>query len=454
MNNNLFFSKSDKYELVATLGTGSFGTVYLVRHRILECFRAIKVIPKSRAFTDSILSEARLLKSLNHSGIPTIYEIEEDNSYYYLIEEYMDGETLEEFLLNQKHISHNTFYYFCTQICEIFCYLHNFRPDPILYMDLKPEHIIVCQMELKLIDFNVSVSLSNTGNLCNLYGNHVYSAPEIKKGTKPNPQWDIYGIGKIMLYMSHFVDTPLPHKFQKILKKATAQNPAYRYETVDELKLAIAKEQNYSRQEHSCKTIAVIGSNPGCGTAHISIALVSVLNYLGYPACYYETRKKNNLHVLKAFLPGMKETDGCLHYKYFYGYPNYGPGIYLPKDSSKIRVMDFGSSYNRNNRDLLEADLLLFICGSGVWNWQNVFDKGETFLNTHGNVKFVCNLGTHKPLHVYAQKFHRPIYSYSYDPNPFQITKDKCQLFTHILQLKRRNYLFFHLKRLLFRKKS
>ena len=453
MNNNLFFSQSDKYELVATLGTGSFGTVYLVRHRILECLQAIKVIPKKPTLIDSILSEARLLKSLNHSGIPKIFEIEEDKDFYYLIEEYIDGEALEEFLLNQKHISHNTFYYFCTQICEIFCYLHNFRPNPILYMDLKPEHIIVCQTELKLIDFNVSVSLSKSGNICHLYGNKTYSAPEISKGATPNPRWDIYSIGKIMLYISNFVDTPLPHKTQKIMKKATAQNPACRYETVDELLLAIAKEKHYSRQEHSCKTIAVIGSSPGCGTTHISIALVSVLNYLGYPACFYETAQKSNLHSLKTALPRTKETDGCLHYKYFYGYPNYGSGIILPKDSSKIKVLDFGSTYKRNNKELLEADLILFVCSSGVWNWQNVIDKGETLLNTHGNLAFICNLGTHKPLHVYAQKFHKPIYSFPFDSNPFRITKDKCRLFTHLLQSKRRNRLFFHLKQFLARKK-
>lgn len=448
MKNNLIFSSSDKYELVATLGTGSFGTVYLVRHRILECLRAIKVTPRTSVFADSIISEARLLKSLHHSGIPTIYEIEEDNDYYYLIEEYIEGETLEEFLLNQKHISHNTFYHFCSQICEIFCYLHNFRPEPILYMDLKPEHIIVCQMELKLIDFNVSVTLSESGNIRYLFGNKVYSAPEIQQGAIPNPRWDIFGIGKIMLFMSRFLDAPLSHTTRQILNKATAIDPAYRYETVDELLSAIAKEQSYYHQELSCKNIAVIGSNSGCGCTHLAVLLVSVLNYLGYPACYYEKGQNHNLQSIKEYLIDMKEINGCLCYKHFKGYPNYGPGILLPEDSFAIHIFDYGNCHIKNTKEPIEANLFLFVCDSSVWNRQNVLDKGEAFLNTYGNLKIICNMGTQKSSMLFAKTFQKPVYAYPYDSKPFHVTKDKCRFVSQLLQFKRRNRLFFHLREL------
>ena len=73
--NNILFGK---YEIISTLGTGSFGTVYLSKHIILECYRAIKIIPKTTSMTDSLLHEAQLLKSLQHPGIPCLYDIEED----------------------------------------------------------------------------------------------------------------------------------------------------------------------------------------------------------------------------------------------------------------------------------------------------------------------------------------------------------------------------------------
>ena len=321
-----------------------------------------------------------------------------------------------------------------------------------LNKDINEEKTFISN-QIKLIDYGISTIVSNTGNISNNFGNLAFSAPESFTGEKLTIHSDIYSLGKLLEFIGEFVYPTLSQNIMHIIHKSIETDPVNRYETVDELLLAIAKEKHYSRQEHSCKTIAVIGSSPGCGTTHISIALVSVLNYLGYPACFYETAQKSNLHSLKTALPRTKETDGCLHYKYFYGYPNYGSGIILPKDSSKIKVLDFGSTYKRNNKELLEADLILFVCSSGVWNWQNVIDKGETLLNTHGNLAFICNLGTHKPLHVYAQKFHKPIYSFPFDSNPFRITKDKCRLFTHLLQSKRRNRLFFHLKQFLARKK-
>lgn len=454
MQNNLFFSGSDKYEPVATLGTGSFCTVYLVRHRILECLRAIKVIPKNRTLTDSVLSEAILLKTLHHPGIPTIYEIEEDSWNYYLIEEYMEGETLEEFLSNQSHISHNTFYDLSTQICEIFYYLHNLRPDPILYMDLKPEHIIICQGKLKLIDFNVSVSLSKVGKLCHLYGNEAYSAPEIATGASPSPKWDIYAIGRILLYMESFLLSPLSLKTQKILQKAAAQDPAYRYETVDELLRALAKEQHNHHQELSCNTIAVVGSNCGCGTTHIAISLVSALNYSGYPCCYYETDQKNHLQPLTEHLTNMKETNGCLYYKHFRGYPGYGPGITLSDDTSIIRVTDYGCYDKDIHKEIYEADLVLFICSNGVLKRQNAFDQGHLLFSSCNNFKIICNLGQEPDLRIYAQKFKRPILAFPFDSDPFRITKEKNRLFFQLLQYKRRNPLFYHLGKLLSRKKS
>ena len=93
------FILSGKYEVLRTLGHGSSSTVYLVRHQSLESERAVKLIPKNDSSQLFVLSEARLLKSLKHPGIPMIYDIEEDDNYYYLVEEYIRGDSLEDYLL-------------------------------------------------------------------------------------------------------------------------------------------------------------------------------------------------------------------------------------------------------------------------------------------------------------------------------------------------------------------
>ena len=69
--------------------------MYLVQHKALNVFRAMKVVPKNnKNCYEEYKREAMILKELKYPGIPTIYDMEEVNEYLYLIEEYINGETL------------------------------------------------------------------------------------------------------------------------------------------------------------------------------------------------------------------------------------------------------------------------------------------------------------------------------------------------------------------------
>ena len=76
------------------MGNGRSGTVYLAYHIELEEYRAVKIVPKSIADYDTFRKEALFLKTLRHPGIPIVYDVEEDTGYSYLIEEYLEGESL------------------------------------------------------------------------------------------------------------------------------------------------------------------------------------------------------------------------------------------------------------------------------------------------------------------------------------------------------------------------
>lgn len=432
-----------KYEILSTLGTGNFGTVYLSRHIILECNRAIKLIPKDSS-EDSLLKEAQLLKSLNHPGIPTIYDIEQDDSYYYLVEEYVEGESLEEFLLHQKNISQNTFLDISLQLCDIFRYLHSFKPSPILYMDLKPEHIIVCGMQIKLIDFNVATYLSNLGNIYNLFGNREFGAPELFSGQMPNLFSDIYSIGKIMQYLFLHLETSHSPKLHKIIKKATDNNPACRYETVDELISVIKKQQNLLSQPYTRKKIAVIGSHKGCGTTHFAMMLTSTLNYMGYTSIYYEKEPKNSLSLSFQLLSFSKEKEGLIFYRYFRGFPFFGPGIYPPTIDADIIIDDYGDTFPLQNTN--NYDLILYVCSNSIWHRYSIFKNGTSYLGLSDNFKIICNMGQKSDVYHIAKYFSRPVYHYPYDADPFFIDKTKISFVSKLLKIKRRSQLFFHLK--------
>lgn len=440
-----------KYQVLSLLGTGSFGSVYLSKHLILECYRAIKIIPKQEGNLHSSLSEAQLLKSLKHPGIPTIYDVEEDASFFYIVEEYIEGESLESFLLHQSHISHSFFLEICMQLCDIFRYLHTLTPAPVLYLDLKPEHIIVCGMEIKLIDFNVATYLSNLGNIYTLLGNEDFSAPELFSGNMPNLLSDIYSLGKIIEYLSAYVDTPISPKFQQTIKKATAADSACRLETVDQLISAIQQEKSLAHQTHLRKKIVVMGSHPGCGTTHISISLVSTLNYLGYSTVYYEKKPEGNLRTAMPFVPFMYEKEGRIHYHFFKGYPLYGPGVQLPQPTEEISVYNYGDSFPPGE---LDFDLIFYVCDTSVWHRRIVYEKGDSLLCNRVNLKIICNCGNKKAMNLYAKHFSQPVYHYPYDTQPFLVNKEKCSFVKQLLQIKRRSHLFSQIKNLLIPNKS
>lgn len=156
------FIPSGKYRIISVLGSGSFGTVYLAEHLKLKIFRAIKCIPRNTAETSSFSldsgfpMEAELLKNLNHPGIPLIYDIDEDDDFIYMVEEYIQGESLDTFVLHPRDISPELILKIGIQLCDILDYLHHLSPYPILYQDLKPEHIILCGNQVKLIDFGIA----------------------------------------------------------------------------------------------------------------------------------------------------------------------------------------------------------------------------------------------------------------------------------------------------------
>lgn len=438
--NKLLFGK---YEIISSLGTGSFGTVYLSKHIILECYRAIKIIPKTNSMTASLLHEAQLLKSLQHPGIPSLYDIEEDEEAYYLIEEYVEGESLEQFLLHQTTISQSSFFDLSLQLCYIFQYLHNLKPSPILYLDLKPEHIIVCGMQIKLIDFNVATFLSNLGNFLTLFGNESFSAPELASG-QLNLQSDIYSIGKLMEYLSNYLDEPISPNIHKLIKKATAKNPVHRLETVDELIFAMEQENHFFKQTHPRKKIAIVGSHIGCGATHIGISLVSTLNYMGYQTIYYEGRTENSLRKLHPFLSPIKEINGMLCYRYFKGFPFYGPGISISLDTDfEYEVYDYG---NHLPPEDTKFDTILLVCSNGIWHWHDAFQKGEILQKFSSHFIIVCNMAEKNTLLCFAKQFSQGVFFYPYESNPFRVSSKKTSFYSKMLQLKRRKSLFFHLR--------
>ena len=130
-----------KYRILKLLANGSGGEVFLAEHQVLGERRIIKRLLRNRPFYEERKKEAHTLKLLHHAAIHRIFDIEENETACYIIEEDMGGETLFDFLFRQKCLPTSFISHYSIQLCEIIEYLHQ---NGILYLDVKPENIIIC----------------------------------------------------------------------------------------------------------------------------------------------------------------------------------------------------------------------------------------------------------------------------------------------------------------------
>lgn len=396
--------------------------------------------------------EAELLKHLNHPGIPTIYDIEEDENYVYIVEEYIQGESLDTFVTHQSYISQELILNFGIQLCDIFIYLHEMTPYPIIYQDLKPAHIILCGSQLNLIDFGIAAFFTGSDKHFQFYGTKEYSAPEVLSGEEATPQSDLYSLGKVLLFLIESGSTVCSNELKNILQKAAAKKAEERYETVTCFKSALMQVQNTAciNSSHLLSKIVVFGSKQGVGTTHIAVSLVNTLNQNGYQSIYIERNKTDSMRALIRTNPSVSEKDGIYHYKFFQGIPNYGLGIVLSPPQNTITVEDFGI-YKDKMTEFDSNTLFLFVMGNDEWDIEHALLTGLQLKHLE-HLVFICNYGNHKAARRYARLLRCNVYCFPIDTDSFTNTAEKETFFFNILSMKRRRHKWLSFVQKLWRK--
>lgn len=424
------------------LGSGSSSTVYLAEHLKLKIFRAIKRIPKylteksSFSLEADFPQEADLLKNLNHPGIPLIYDIDEDDDYVYMIEEFIQGESLDTFVLHQRDISPELILKIGIQLCDILDYLHHLSPYPILYQDLKPEHIILCGNQLKLIDFGIASFFTGSDNHFQLYGTDGFAAPEALSGQPTTTAADIFGIGKILEFLADASDSQCPGRLWHIIQCATDLLPYRRYPSVSHLKSALLSAQNqpYRQFSHLIRNIAVLGSRPGAGATHIAISLVCTLQKQGIASLYQPADKRDTLGDISHANRYVRERDGIFYYRYLKGIPDYGDGVSFSLPFDDCIVRDYGSQ-PVSLASLKAADCILFVLTGSDWDVSRAVHHGKQLALLPQTV-FLCNHGNRKAARQYARLLSSPVYCFPNDTEPYKVSSEKEQLFSAILKRK------------------
>lgn len=190
-----------KYEVIKTLGKGGMGIVYLCRNNRLGNLWAIKEVIQDLKNTGS-LTEANILKDLNHVGIRRIVDIFYENNNLYMVQDYVEGQTLKEYVKVNGRMSTEKICRITCDLCDILGYLHNQNPA-IIYRDIKPSNIMITPSDkIVLIDFGISKVYKGDSEQDTVKaGSNGFAAPEQYGSGKCCAQTDIYGIGMLLYFM-------------------------------------------------------------------------------------------------------------------------------------------------------------------------------------------------------------------------------------------------------------
>ena len=243
---------NDTYEIKSVIGKGGMSTVYLAEHKRLHTRWAVKEVRKQQAARFDFLAESNILKRLQHPMLPRIIDIFEDRDCIYIVEDFVEGVTLDELLKQQKRVEEAVALQWFRDLCGVLNYLHTQKPNPIIYRDMKPSNIMLQpDGSLKLIDFGIAREYKQDSSADTTYiGTKGYAAPEQFGRAQTDGRTDIYSLGVTMYHLLtgkspyeppyQFVPArqlapELSRGIEYILNHCIQSEPVNRYQNVDEL---------------------------------------------------------------------------------------------------------------------------------------------------------------------------------------------------------------------------
>jgi eukaryotic-like serine/threonine-protein kinase len=207
-----------KYRVLSSLGSGGFGTVYLAEDTWIDKKVALKVPHKQNLDFSEMLKEPRLLASMSHPNIVTVLTAEKEENVFFIVMEYVPGETLEHIIMREGALELTRALDFSCQIWNAVDHAHT---AGILHRDLRPGNMLVSESGiLKVTDFGTSRFLEIAAHGTTVIGSPPYMAPEQFHG-KGVFASDIYSVGVTMYQMltgSLPYDTPAPADLARLAR--------------------------------------------------------------------------------------------------------------------------------------------------------------------------------------------------------------------------------------------
>ena len=262
----------DRYEVLGELGRGGMGVVYKASDIKMDRLVAIKVMtadaPGHNEYLERFLREAKSIAKMQHPNIVVVYDFGYHGGAPYIAMEYVEGVPLDKVIASRVSLTPLTKVDYVVQVCHALHYAHQLG---IIHRDVKPGNIMVLEggRRVKLLDFGIARAgapskLSKSGLAM---GTTCYMSPEQTRGKKDlDARADIFSAG-VVLYellagrppwtgdsdyevMTKIIHEPVPPlpgasnypgSLDRVFELALAKDPGRRYETAEELALALAE---------------------------------------------------------------------------------------------------------------------------------------------------------------------------------------------------------------------
>lgn len=275
---------NDRYELIKRAGTGGMSTVFQGRDLMLGRTVAIKVLHQSLTSDEEFLrrfqKEAHAAANLSHPNIVTVHDIGQDDRWYYIVMEYVEGWTLKDLIRRQYTETNNPIPIDVAldttiQICAGVGYAHRAN---LIHCDIKSQNVLVARdRRVKVTDFGIARALSEASihDADVIWGTPQYFSPEQAAGQAPTPASDVYSIGIIMFEMltghlpfeadshtalaiKHMRQAPplasaynsfVPPQVDMVIAKVLSKEPSGRYRTADQLGRVLNSYRESSLEE-------------------------------------------------------------------------------------------------------------------------------------------------------------------------------------------------------------
>ena len=291
------------------------------------------------------------------------------------------------------------------QICHLVHHLHSAKENPILYLDLQPKNLLLCQRTVKLVDFGRAAFFGESGGVAGTPG---CAAPEQYAGEEPDERTDIYGIGAVLYFLSegrYLPPGPSPgirfaggpgraprrgetgtkffpgreksgrrrRKLQRIIRKCLERRREKRYRTAMELAEALEKVGTLFPELSGGKlggesfpiVVGFAGSGRGVGTTHLAIGMAACLRDRNIPVLYEE---KNGAGVVRELLRYFRKNLNRCGAVSIYGLdmrPFLGKNIKLDPGGWQVVIRDLGTDGWQEDQ---EWDFLVEVRGGKWWN--------------------------------------------------------------------------------------